>query len=400
MDVQKKVAYVGSFSFPNGGAAARRILGNAKSLREAGYNVIIGSGQMRNQTQSDINYFDGFEVHSINERNADHLPSLIKYLKYLNIGKKTVEWFDKMEVKPSVIILYGGYLPYFLRLLPWCRKHNIPLIFDAVEWYQPSTKIGYLSPVHLNYEWSMRRLSVKAKNVISISSYLDRHYTSNNCNSIIIPPSIDVKEFKPNLKISLNDKLSIAYTGNPGHKDLFNSYLEAILRIDPLGEKVVLKIAGLTNNQILKYPALSKRKYTSMPPCIESIGIVSHDNAIELVKNSDFSVLLREINRVSKAGFPTKVVESLTVGTPVICNLTSDLGKYIHDGIEGIICKNYKVESLIDAIERALKLTKDERSLMRANARKQAENSFDYRNYIVPLGEFLNKVMGGKRIDN
>ena len=37
------------------------------------------------------------------------------------------------------------------------------------------------------------------------------------------------------------------------------------------------------------------------------------------------------------AGFPTKVVESLALGTPVITNLTSDLGFCVFDGRNGVI---------------------------------------------------------------
>ena len=39
------IAYVGPVAFPEGGAAARRILGNAKALVGAGHDVVIVSGQ-------------------------------------------------------------------------------------------------------------------------------------------------------------------------------------------------------------------------------------------------------------------------------------------------------------------------------------------------------------------
>ncbi len=397
MSEQKTVVYVGSFAFPYGGAAARRVLGNAKSLRDAGYKVIIGTGQPENSKNPKFQEFEGFEVYTLDER-PDYKRSALKYFKYLNIGWKTIHWLDAMEEKPAVVLLYGGYTPYFLKLLPWCKKHNIPLVFDAVEWYQPKNKVfGYLSPIHLNYEWAMRKLSVKGKNIISISTFLDRHYKSKNCNSIIVPPTIDTNDFEPNVDISLNKRLSIAYTGTPGYKDLFDNYLEAIIRTDPLGEKIYLRVAGVTNEQMLQYPALRTRNYTTIPPCIENVGHVHHSNAINLVRTSDFSVLLRKINRVSTAGFPTKVVESLTAGTPVICNLTSDLANYIHDDIEGIICKDYHVDTLIAALKKAMNKSKEERAMMRVNARKQAENSFDYRKYVHLFSEFIGGLIAKEK---
>ncbi len=394
MDVKEKIAYLGPFSFPNGGAAARRILGNCKSLRDAGYQVIIGSGQLPDDSlSSGITYFDDFEIHSIGERTAENLPSLVKNLKYLNIGKKTIAWLDKMPIKPAVIILYSGYSPYFMRLLPWCRKNKVKLVFDAVEWYEASSQIkAILSPYYWNIELAMRHYSVKARNIIAISSYLKKYYESKNGSVIVVPPTIDTKAFPANLATN-NSKLIIAYTGTPGHKDLFNNYLEAIMTTDFRGEKMILKVAGLSAEDILKYPALKKRNIqTKLPDCIQTLGSVSHTQAIDLVKEADFSVLLRKPTRVAQAGFPTKFVESLTVGTPVMANLTSDLGHYLKDTENGFVCKDYTAESLIIVLEKALKLSRSEVDSMRRNARLTAENHFDYRIYVNSFKTFLGSL--------
>lgn len=391
----KDIAYVGPFSFPNGGAAARRILGNVATIQDCGYKVIIGSGQMaRSLNVTRVFNYKGIEVHSLDERVAENLKSPLKNFVYLRMGRKTIEWLDKLPQKPAVIILYSGYAPYFIRLLPWCKRHGVPLIFDAVEWYQASNKFkGMFSPYYWNIALSMRKLSLKAKNIISISTYLHDYYKMNNCASIIIPPTLNTEEYIPNLGTIYSGKLSIAYTGTPGHKDLFNNYLEAVLRMNASGVHIIFKVAGVSVDKILKYDAFRSRKITCLPLFIETMGVVSHSDAIDLVKKSDFSVLLRKINKVSKAGFPTKVVESMAVGTPVICNLTSDLYMYIRDGIEGIICADYKIQTLERALEKALKMTIQERHLMRQYARNRAEESFDYKNYTPVMKDFLTRAI-------
>ena len=384
-----KIVYLGPFAFPNGGAAARRILGNAKSLRDGGYNVVIGSGQLPNPEMKFD--FEGFEVHSIGERTGENLPSFLKYFKYLSIGKKTIAWLDNMSVKPAAIILYSGYSPYFMKLLPWCKKNDVKLIFDAVEWYEASNILkAVISPYYWNIELAMRYYSIKAKNIIAISSYLKRYYELNKGLVLVVPPTVDTKELPANLLSTNKKKIVIAYTGTPGHKDLFNNYLEAIIKLADSGKGVILKVAGLTKENILQYPALKKRNITiSLPPYIETLGKVSHSDAVELVKSADFSVLLRKPTRVAQAGFPTKFVESLTVGTPVIANLTSDLGDYLIDGENGLICKDYSVESLIAVLEKALKLTSLELTDMRAKARAVSEKHFDYRIYVKVLKAFI-----------
>jgi glycosyltransferase involved in cell wall biosynthesis len=390
----QKIAYIGSFSFPDGGAAARRILGNAKSLRDAGYNVIIGSGQLKDdKAQSAITFFDDFEVHSIGERTAEGLPSFLKNLKYLGMGIKTVKWLDSMAVKPSVIILYSGYSPYLIHLLPWCRKRNVKLVFDAVEWYQAtSTLKAILSPYYWNIELAMRYYTVKTNNIIAISSFLKKYYESKKASVVVVPPTIDTRAFPANLTRNKNKKLVIAYTGTPGHKDLFDNYLEAIIRINFDNEMVTLKVAGLTAKEILKYPALQNRKIQQLPSYIVTAGIVSHSHAIELVKNSDFSVLLRKPTKVAQAGFPTKVVESLTVGTPVIANLTSDLKNYLKDGENSFTFDGYSPENLVTVLGKILKLSNSELIEMRGKARNTAENHFDYRIYVNSFKKFIGSL--------
>ena len=186
--------------------------------------------------------------------------------------------------------------------------------------------------------------------------------------------------------------LSLAYAGTPGKKDLINNVIEAMLRLDPSGKRVHLTLAGSLEEEILNLPALRGREVSELPDCIEVLGHIPHEKALELIGRADFLPLLRANQRYAQAGFPTKVVESLALGTPVICNLTSDLGEYIHDGVEGIVCADYSTDAFAAALERALALTPQQRTEMRKAAREQAERSFDYRVYADSLLSFLNEM--------
>ncbi len=391
---QPSIAYVGPFSFPEGGAAARRILGNALSIRTAGYQVHIGSGQLLQTKTSAVEMYQGIPVYSLDERFAERYPTLIKHMLYFNMGRKTCDWLNALDPKPVAVILYSGYSPYFLRLLPWCERQGIPLIFDAVEWYDPSGGMpgGSLSPYRWSFEFAMRYYCVRAKHIIAISTHLQDFYRQRQCASVRIPPTLDTRSIEPNLEISSDPVVTIGYTGTPSKKDLFDNFLEAILRMDPQGRHLRLRVAGVSCDQLMAYPAIRRRRFTSVPPCIETLGKVPHNEAITLIRQADFSVLLRPQKRYAQAGFPTKVVESLAMGTPVICNITSDLGNYIHDGIEGIVCTDHQPDSLVSSFERVLKLNAKQRQSMRIAARRQAEQSFDYRNYVSPLAEFLQRI--------
>jgi len=119
----KTVAYVGPFSFPVGGPWASRVLGNALSLRDAGYNVIIGSGQMGGAEIPES--VENIKIVSLNERVAENFPQIAKHIAYIGMGQKTINWLNLLATKPVAIILYAGYTPYLLRLIPWCRARGI-----------------------------------------------------------------------------------------------------------------------------------------------------------------------------------------------------------------------------------------------------------------------------------
>nr|QTX09198.1 glycosyltransferase [Thiothrix fructosivorans] len=384
------VAYVGPFRFPDGGAAARRILGNALSIYEAGYDVKIISGQTKEEIKTEIPDF--LEVISTEERTAEKLPQFLKRIIYLTMGRKTYNWFKSQNNKPNYIILYSGYTPYILWMKYYCKKNKIPLFFDAVEWYDQNSVIkNILSPYQWNIEFSMRFLLPKLNGLIVISEYLQKIYEKKSIKTIKIPPTIDTKTIIPTYTKVSKKPLTIAYTGTPGSKDLLNELLEAICYINENDIFVTLCLAGITEPELIAYDFFKKTKRTDSPSYIKAYGKINHDAAIKLVGSSDFSILFREKNKVSSAGFPTKLVESLSVGTPLIANITGDIGIYLLDGINSFVCQSPSKENITNAIERALSLQAHEYENMRFNARKTAIENFDYRHYTLSFKNELFK---------
>ena len=172
----KLILYIGPVEVPGNSAAARSIIGNAKAFQHAGFDVMIGGAQIGNRGYRE---HEGLTIYETGERRHENLPTALKYLAYINMGKDTIAWLNSIERKIDVVVLYSGYTPYLLRLLPWCKKRNIPLAFDAVEWYDAPSKLQALfNPYYWNIEFAMRYLIPKTKNVICISSYLQHYYNS------------------------------------------------------------------------------------------------------------------------------------------------------------------------------------------------------------------------------
>ena len=125
---------------------------------------------------------------------------------------------------------------------------------------------------------------------------------------------------------------------------------------------------------------------------LQIYGRVSRKEVIEKMSIADFVVLPRNAElRYAKAGFPSKVVEALSNATPILCNLSSDLGEYLIDGENAILAKDHEPDSLAEAIYRAMQLTGDDKRRMSECARDTAEKFFDYRKYSESLYEFINR---------
>lgn len=381
----KFVLYIAPFNFPNGGAAARRVYGNCLSLKAAGCDVAVASGQVGDYKTT----YEGVDVYSYNERKFESLPRYLKHLFYFNAGAKAIEFLNKLEKKPHAIILYSGYAPYLLRLKKWCGKNNVKLIFDAVEWYDPPSLLAKLfSPYYLNIEFAMRYLLPKCDALIVISTYLERYYSNFGIKTALIPPTVDVSAIEPRLTPSSRNFLKVCYAGSVGiKKDLLGDVIKAVYEVHALGKPIQLHIAGLSVFDLEKNGYFENIPLGKSKDFICAHGILSHADSTNLVKDSDFSIVFRPNYRNVQAGFPTKFVESMALGTPVIGNYFSDLELYLVESKNGVLCDDYSVESLKTSLLKCFDIEDEE--TLRREARITAENAFDYKKFAEKLNALI-----------
>lgn len=390
------IAYVGPYDFLNGSAIATRVTGIASALVGAGHQVVLASGGRDDGQRSITLNGKSQRVCHTAEIGRSGRSMVGRAFQVLALGVKTTTWLAAQQAKPDVVVVYGTQFGYLHRLNKWGAKFQIPIIVDMTEWYDPSHLPGGRFGMHaIAYGLSNRWVVPKANHVIAISRYLQKYYQKRGCHTICIPPVYDTTEFPiPTDTLRSNLPLTIAYVGNPGKKDLLETAINAVLRVDPEGKRLRFIIAGPSEDELLKMSPLRSNGQHALPRSIVAYGRVPHNRAIQIVSEADFTILLRPEKRYAAAGFPTKVVESLVMGTPVICNMTSDLSAYIRDGIEGLICKDFSVGACVAALERAMAMRSDELRAMRGHARERAEKKFDYRCFEGALNDFLMQVQG------
>jgi len=343
----KTIVYIGGFELPDKNAAAHRVINNSKAFRELGYKVVFIDASKDNNTSIDIlktkkEYF-GFDTYSVPYPNRAKA-----WLNYLTDIKSFVKVIEKQH-EVYMVILYNFQAIAMRKMMSYCKRKGIKCCADVTEWRSAKGEgIAYRILKDSDTWYRMKVLHKKLDGLIVISSYLKRYY-SKQANVALVPTLVDTSEEKWNNPYKKSeDTLRLVYAGNPGLKDRLDILISALLKVD---RSYVLDIVGVTKEQFLQYfpeftDTISKNKD------IIFHGRVSHREALDYVKRANYSCFFREKDRVSNAGFPTKLAEALTCGTPVLTNKTSDIGKYTNTS-QGIVINDINDSSLIKGLTNA-----------------------------------------------
>ena len=184
---------------------------------------------------------------------------------------------------------------------------------------------------------------------------------------------VDLKDGKWERGRSLNVgspiRLVYAGTAGAGQKDRLDLIIREVSKLS----RIHMDIIGMTKDQY-------ESSFGQLPASLTNIsfhGRVPHKVALEAVKNADFQFLIRDNNLKNNAGFPTKLVESMACGTPLIATPTSNICDYIKDGENGFVVSEQRtLNSIISTIP---DLQKDQ--ILKMKRRCLNYDGFDYQNF-------------------
>ena len=393
----KSILYIGAFRFPTHDAAAARVLNNAKILRDIGYNVFFISWGGVTDDPDNVFTYNGFDYICTGELDKKNSNPLNRLKYYYYRGEKTLTILERFADVDIIIGYNPGYW-FTKQISNYCAKNGIKYISDVTEWYDSNEfPGGKLLPFYWWNEYNMHILHDKLiTNKILISSYLDNYY--KYANSIVLPPLIDLSEYKwsysidkfDNLSIKNHKGIKIIYAGSPAKKDLLGNIITALLLYLKKSDNIQLLILGVSEEQSMRFISpLDLQKYKKN---IVFMGRMPQELIPAYYKISDFSIIVRKPNRKNLAGFPTKLVESFSSSCPVICNPTSDLLKFVRDGYNGIIIDNYNVNNILGGLNRISTTPLDHIKAMREHAYSTALNNFNYSIYVENMRKYLSEI--------
>ena len=379
------VLYVGGFKLPDKNAAAHRVLANAKILRDLGSKVYLLGQTDDIHLASNHLIKEECKEKDIFMFSQAYPKGILEWFNYI-IDVGTIKKCIKMYNVDCIILYnYPSFATY--RLLPFLKKNNIKVYADCTEWYGKSTG-NIIKRLIKDFDtvFRMKWINFKLDGVICISSYLQKYYKSSR--TLLLPPLVDLEEKKwmdiTNVNINSLEPITFIYAGQiGGHKDQLDEIIDILIDLKlKFNLNFNLKLVGITKEDYLKN--ICNRK---IDPSLIFYGRLSHTDTLKEVKSSDFVLFFREINRVNMAGFPTKFVEAVTCGVPVITNKTSDLNDYLINDYNGYFLEGSN-ENIFNILKNILELDRLKISELKSNTKQN--NPFKYRLYYKQFKEFLH----------
>lgn len=364
----KKVLYVGGFEMPDKNAAAQRVLSMGKALRLGGYEVKFYGVTQDNDFSGSVN---GFEY------EAYPYPKSTKRWIAFATGANIISYLKKEN--PDYVFTYNYPALAQYKLIWYCKRHNIKVVGDITEWYKAHTFAKRVD-TYLRMHYSNKGLD----GIITISKYLSDYYSRQY--QVQLPPFVDKSEDKWSLDVvkPTDDKIHLVYIGTGSVKDRLDKIVKGVSSIG--SERYLLEIIGINEQQFQEIYGENQQVPADR---VTFLGRLPHHEAVKHLTEADFQIFFRDSVRVNNAGFPTKFVESMSAGVPVITNRVSNIADYIENGKNSFMIEKPNEEQICFILEKIAILKREDINGIKANLKV---NQFDYHNYVDVIVDFMTKL--------
>lgn len=379
----KKAIIYGWLDFPRGSASANYVQYLGLALKEIGYDVYIVSNGTDKCTQVTAE-FKGLKYvyYRIGTGKIHH------YIDFnFRRGKIYSDAIKKIGLGPDdLLISYCQSGGEFSDQLKYAKKQRAKTIACVTEYFSREDFTSKWEE-RLYYQ-ALEKFIPEHDYLFPISTFIDEKYPS--MKSMLLPIMADTKEYALKQK-ETDGKRIIIYPANGLMKDALESMLHSIIRLpEEIRDCIEFHITSVSEEkvrQVVDDGMIGKTVFVH--------GWVEYDSLIELYQNAHFLLLARQKNQMTTANFPSKVPEAMTYGViPIVSNVGDYTQYYLTDGTDAIVFEGCEINDCVNAIVRAVTMSSEKIREMGENARKTAENRFDYRSWCPRIEEFLQGSAG------
>lgn len=307
------------------------------------------------------------------------------------IRKTLVSIFEDIGAeKIKCFIMQDYQLGPMQYLKKYCDTKGIAFAVDIMDWFTPSRYCSIIKNIsksidtYLRMHWFYPHLN----NKICISHKFKEYFKDDKSKNTMVFPST-CKDVDKMLQYACDAEknLTISFAGclgENGAKERIDWVIKALYENKSCIEFNIIGVSKETF--LLRFPEFEGLITNN----IHFWGHMPRQECIKILKNSDFSIIVRKSNKLTEYGFSSKICEAFAYGIPVIATDNSDNKLYIRNGISGYICdSNY--DSLKKLLAKIEKLDKD--TIYRMHREVENSNPLSVRNYIDEFSNFINKLI-------
>lgn len=397
------IVYIGDFDLRNENVQAHLVRNNGRLFNELGYKVYFIGVNRECKSFDDVKILSKYQVDNGGYLELPFTLSTKGIVCEKKVENRIITYLNKLTSKNSIkyVISYQAptYALVLKRIAQWCYHNKIPYIVNCADLpvfdSQPIIKRLVMK---LNWRYLHCINKKMADGIISVSRYIEDFYHRPNRPSIVLPPLFN-ESCASQYGCFSNDVVTFLYAGTPfvlsereintkGMKDRLDKVIDLMVMLEKNDIGFRFNIVGI---ELCEYCKCVPRHRAALEKSKKIVfhGKKTHEETLRMLANSDYMINYRDSNLMTEAGVSTKVVESVSIGIPVVMNEIGDHFKYLEDGISGIkLTGNSKADYQL--LYKLCNLTKESRLQNKQKIKKQAP--FSIYNYIDSMGRFLGQT--------
>lgn len=354
-----RIAIAGDFTFPHGSAASSRVRNFAEGFIENGAQVrilslspqVVSEGEDPRKLRS----LGPIEYRCLAEQSPGRTATRLGTKRNRAWGAK-LRWFvDAYTVgfrvrreldhllsdgRWELVLLYGRSAARLLPLVSIARRHSVPTLLDVTELPSMFGGVGgVLSPIYWDWQIGSRRLAASVDGVSVIARGLESSVRIHGGREVILVPGIEGwEDLLPAPDVGPGDEFMLLYVSALIRRDNPEMLFECVRRARRLGAKIVLQVTGRYSGSPEAGALVAKvQSDPELSGAVRFLGELPDDRLRAMMRASDGLVLLRRNAETEVCSFPTRLVEYLQQGRPVVISDVGDISSYLENGREAIL---------------------------------------------------------------
>ena len=321
------------------------------------------------------NYIENLErigAKCINTTISRHGKNPIKDLKLLNFYKKIIKSINPdvvltYTIKPNV---YGGIV---------CSRLKVKYISNITGLGNSIENSGILQKISLYlYKKGLKKAShVFFQNEENMDFMIKRGTINKEIASIIPGSGVNLIENRYENYPDDNETISFVTIGRIIKEKGIDELLEAIEILKNQHSNLSFKIIGSIGEDYRE-----KINQACKKGLVEYLGFKS--NIHDIIKNS-----FATIHPSYHEGTSNVLLETAACGRPIVASNVPGCNNTFEDGVSGISFEAKNVLSLVNAVNKFLALTYEQKRTMGINGRKKMEKEFDR---TIVIKRYLNEI--------